>query len=379
MAATDFGAEQRVVAVGAWIAATRDIGTQLLAGTDPGMVFRLIAEEAVTLTGADLALVVMPADPEAPDSEVTELVVAYLAGAGVPDAAAAETMPVAGTSVGRAFLQRTPQRLDTFDVGVGLIDAAGPALVLPLRTTDTVAGVIVILRRTRASPFSDEQFDMMAAFADQAALAWQLAVTQRRMRELDLQTDRDRIARDLHDHVIQRLFAVGLALQGTIPRVRAPEVQQRLSQAVDALQGVIQDLHTAIFDLHGGSSGATRLRQRLDRTIAAFAESELHTTVQYSGPLSVVDAVLADHAEAVVKEAVSNAVRHADASQLTIHIDVADGLSIDVIDNGKGIPDEIAASGLANLRQRAQKANGTFTIQAVPEGGTRLRWSAPLP
>ncbi len=379
MAATDFGAEQRVVAVGAWIAATRDIGTQLLAGTDPGMVFRLIAEEAVTLTGADLALVVMPADPEAPDSEVTELVVAYLAGAGVPDAAAAETMPVAGTSVGRAFLQRTPQRLDTFDVGVGLIDAAGPALVLPLRTTDTVAGVIVILRRTRAYPFSDEQFDMMAAFADQAALAWQLAVTQRRMRELDLQTDRDRIARDLHDHVIQRLFAVGLALQGTIPRVRAPEVQQRLSQAVDALQGVIQDLHTAIFDLHGGSSGATRLRQRLDRTIAAFAESELHTTVQYSGPLSVVDAVLADHAEAVVKEAVSNAVRHADASQLTIHIDVADGLSIDVIDNGKGIPDEIAASGLANLRQRAQKANGTFTIQAVPEGGTRLRWSAPLP
>ena len=375
----DFGAEQRVVAVGAWIAATRDIGTQLLAGTDPGTVFRLIAEEAVTLTGADLALVVMPADPEAPDSEVTELVVADLASAGVPDAAAAETMPVAGTSVGRAFLQRTPQRLDTFDVDVGLIDATGPALVLPLRTTDTVAGVIVILHRTGAYPFSDEQFDMMAAFADQAALAWQLAVTQRRMRELDLQTDRDRIARDLHDHVIQRLFALGLALQGTIPRVRAPEVQQRLSQAVDDLQGVIQDIHTAIFDLHGGSSGATRLRQRLDRAIAAFAESELHTTVQYSGPLSVVDAVLADHAEAVVKEAVSNAVRHADASQLTIHIDVADGLSIDVIDNGKGIPDEITASGLANLRQRAQQASGTFTIQAVPEGGTRLHWSAPLP
>ena len=370
---------ERSQASQSWIAATRDIGTQLLAGTDPATVFRLIAEEAITLTGADLALVVMPADPEASDSEVTELVVADLAGAGVPDAAAAETMPVADTSVGRAFLQRTPQRLDTFDVDVGLIDAAGPALVLPLRTTDTVAGVIVILRRTGAYSFSDEQFDMMAGFADQAALAWQLAVTQRRMRELDVQTDRDRIARDLHDHVLQRLFAVGLALQGTIPRVRASEVQQRLSQAVDALQGVIQDIRTAIFDLHGGSSGATRLRQRLDRAIAAFAGSELHTTVQYSGPLSVVDAVLADHAEAVVKEAVSNAVRHADASQLTIHIDVADGLSIDVIDNGKGIPDEITASGLANLRQRARKANGTFTIQAVPEGGTRQRWSAPLP
>jgi signal transduction histidine kinase len=370
---------ERSQASQSWIAATRDIGTQLLGGTDPATVFRLIAEEAVTLTGADLALVGVPADPEAPDSEVTELVVADLAGAGVPDAAAAETIPVAGTSVGQAFLQRTPQRLDTFDVNGGLIDAAGPALVLPLRTTDTVAGVIVILRRTGAYPFSDAQLDMMAAFADQAALAWQLAVAQRRMRELDVLTDRDRIARDLHDHVIQRLFGVGLGLQGTIPRVRAPEVQQRLSQAVDDLQGVIQDIRTAIFDLHGGSSGATRLRQRLDRAIAAFAGSELHTTVQYCGPLSMVDTILADHAEAVVKEAVSNAVRHADASQLTIHIDVADGLSIDVIDNGKGIPDNITASGLANLRQRAQEADGTFTIQAVPEGGTRLRWSAPLP
>ena len=370
---------ERSQASQSWIAATRDIGTQLLAGTDPATVFRLVAEEAVTLTGADLALVVVPADPEAPDSEVTELVVADLAGADVPDAAAAQAMPVAGTSVGRAFLQRIPQRLDTFDVDAGLIDAAGPALVLPLRTTDTVVGVIVILRRTGAYPFSDEQLDMMAAFADQAALAWQLALTQRRMRELDVLTDRDRIARDLHDHVIGRLFAVGLMMQGTIAWVRAPEVQQRLSQAVDDLQGVIHDIRTAIFDLHGRSSGATRLHQRLDRAIAAGAGSKLNTTVEYRGPLSVVDAVLADHAEAVVQEAVSNAVQHAEAGQLTIHIDVADGLNIDVIDNGKGIPDEITESGLANLRQRAEEANGTFTIQTVPEGGTRLRWSAPLP
>jgi len=370
---------ERSQASQSWIAATRDIGTQLLAATDPATVFRLTAEQAVTLTDADLALVVVPADPEAPDSEVTKLVVADLAGADVPDAAAAQTMTVAGTSVGRAFLQRTPQRLDTFDIDSGLIDAAGPALVLPLRTTDTVAGVIVILRRMGAYPFSDEQFDMMAAFADQAALAWQLAVAQRRMREFDVLTDRDRIARDLHDHVIQRLFAIGLALQGTIPRVRAPEVQQRLSQAVDDLQGVIQDIRTAIFDLRGRSSGATRLRQRLDRAIAAFAGSQLHTTVQYSGPLLVLDALLADHAEAVVKEAVSNAVRNAHATQLTIHIDVADELTIDLINNGKGIPDEITASELASLHQRAQEANGTFTIQAVPEGGTRLRWSAPLP
>ena len=170
------------------------------------------------------------------------------------------------------------------------------------------------LRPAGAPPFSSDQLDMMSAFADQAALAWQLASAQRQMRELSILTDRDRIARDLHDHVIQRLFAVGLALQGTIPRARSPEVQQRLTGCVDDLQDVIQEIRTAIFDLHGASSGVTRLRQRLDEAVAQFATSEVRTTVQYVGPLSVVDAALADHAEAVVREAVSNAVRHADAT-----------------------------------------------------------------
>ena len=131
---------------------------------------------------------------------------------------------------------------------------------------------------------------MMAAFADQAALAWQLASAQRQMRELDILTDRDRIARDLHDHVIQRLFAVGLALQGTIPRARAPEVQQRLTDCVDDLQEVIQEIRTAIFDLHGASSGVTRLRQRLDEAIAQFARRKSGPRCSTSGPLSVIDA-----------------------------------------------------------------------------------------
>src|SRR5213075_1139979 len=161
-----------------------------------------------------------------------------------------------------------------------------------------------------------------AAFADQATLAWQLATSQRRMRELDVLADRDRIARDLHDHVIQRLFAVGLALQGAVPRARSTEVQQRLSDCVDDLQEVIQEIRTAIFDLHGASSGTTRLRQRLDEAVAQFASDELRTTLKFVGPLSVVDAALADHAEAVVREAVSNAVRHANATTLNINVNV---------------------------------------------------------
>ena len=211
---------------------------------------------------------------------------------------------------------------------------------------------------------------MMAAFADQAALAWQLATSQRRMRELDVLTDRDRIARDLHDHVIQRLFAVGLALQGTIPRARPPEVQQRLSGCVDDLQEVIQEIRTAIFDLHSAKSGTTRLRQRLDEAIDQFSSPELRTTVQFVGPLSVVDAGLADHAEAVVREAVSNAVRHANATTLTVNVKVDDDLTIEVVDNGRGISGDITGSGLTNLRRRAEDVDGAFTVEHVATGGT---------
>ena len=254
-----------------WIAATRDIATELLSGTDPATVFRLIADEALKLTGAEGTLVAVPADDEASPSEVDELVVVETAGA-LPADIGASTIAVDGTPIGRAFQDRTPVRLEKLETSTSFAAVAGPALVLPLCTAEAVAGVLVVLRRDDTRPFTAEQLDMMAAFADQAAMAWQLAISQRRMRELDVLTDRDRIARDLHDHVIQRLFAVGLALQGTIPRARSAEVEQRLSGCVDDLQAVISEIRTAIFDLHGAPSGHTRLRQRIDQAIATFAE-----------------------------------------------------------------------------------------------------------
>ena len=360
-----------------WIAATRDIATELLSGTDPATVFALIADVALKLTGAEGTLVAVPADSEAPSAEVDELVVVETAGA-VPTEMGASTIPVNETPIGRAFLERTPQRIEKLEMSTGFA-AGGPALVLPLCATEAVAGVLVALRPSGTRPFTAEQLDMMAAFADQAALAWQLATSQRRMRELDVLTDRDRIARDLHDHVIQRLFAIGLALQGTIPRARTAEVQQRLTGCVDDLQAVIQEIRTAIFDLHGASSGHIRLRQRLDEAIAQFERSDLRTRVQFLGPLSVVDATLADHAEAVVREAVSNAVRHSHATELSIEVKVADDLCIEVMDNGRGVSGDITESGVASLRRRAEQSGGTFSLENVAGGGTLLRWSAPLP
>jgi signal transduction histidine kinase len=360
-----------------WIEATRDIATQLLAGADPARVFGLIADETLKLTGADVAVVAVPADDDVPPAEVTELVIVEIAAArGTP--VAAHPVSVSKTSVGEAFLQRIPGRLDLIDVELGVLDQAGPALVLPLRAADTVAGVVIALRQRGAQPFTDEQLDMMAAFADQAAVAWQLASTQRRMRELDVLTDRDRIARDLHDHVIQRLFAVGLALQGAIPRASPVEVQQRLTDSVDDLQSIIQKIRTSIFDLHGATE-TTRLRRRLDEAVAQFAAAGVRVTVQFIGPLSVVDATLADHAEAVVREAVSNAVRHAEATTLNIRVKVEDELTIEVSDNGRGMISPANESGLRNLRQRAEDVGGEFTVGTAPGGGTALRWSAPLP
>lgn len=361
-----------------WVEATRDIGTQLLSGIDPAAVFRIVATEALKLTGAEVALVAVPADADTPMADVTELVVVEAAGATKSDMAA--SIPVLGTTVGQVFQYRTPHRGNAIAAGLeGFLDDPGPVLVLPLRATDTVAGVVITLRRRGAAPFTDEQLDMMATFSDQAALAWQLASTQRRIRELDILSDRDRIARDLHDHVIQRLFAIGLALQGTIPRTRSREAQQRLGESVDDLQEVIHEIRTAIFDLHGGSPGTTRLRQRLDEAVAQFAGPDVRTTVQIVGPLSVIESPLAEHAEAVVREAVSNAVRHGRATEVAIMINVADDLCIEVTDNGRGIDVDVEESGLINLRSRAKDSNGTFAVVKAAAGGTALRWSAPLP
>lgn len=370
---------QQAKARQSWIEATRDIATELLSGTEPATVFRLVAAEALKLTAADAALVAVPVDEDMPAADVGELLVIETVGSAVASIVG-RTIPVAGAVLREVFVNGIPRRVDRVDLeGLDELADAGPALLLPLRARGTVAGVVVVLSQGGPGAFTDEQLEMMAAFADQAALAWQLATSQRRMRELDVLTDRDRIARDLHDHVIQRLFAIGLALQGAVPHERNPEVQQRLSDVVDDLQDVIQEIRTTIYDLHGASQGITRLRQRIDAAVAQFADSGLRTSVQFVGPLSVVDSALADQAEAVVREAVSNAVRHAKASTLTVRVKVDDDLCIEVTDNGRGLPDEFTGSGLTNLRQRAEQAGGEFTLASVPgASGTVLRWSAPL-
>lgn len=359
----------------AWIEATRDIATELLSGTDPAAVFRVIAERARQLTASAVAVVAIAEDEDEEPGAVGELLVAEVTGAESVDIAALAPIPVADGPVGEAYTRRIPLCANHLDVA----GSAGPALILPLRTTETVAGVVITQREAGSAPFTDDDLSMAAAFTDQAALAWQLATTQRRMHELDVLTDRDRIARDLHDHVIQRLFAAGLALQGAIPRIRPADAAQRVEKCVDDLQDVISEIRTAIFDLHSGAAGSTRLRQRLDAALAQFTSADVRASAQYNGPLSVIEPAIADHAEAVVREAVSNAVRHGHATEIAVSVRVDDDLTVEITDNGRGFDGPITESGLANLRLRAQEYGGDLALSEAAGGGTVLRWQVPLP
>ncbi|MGW5441319.1 GAF domain-containing protein [Nocardia asteroides] len=380
----------------AWIEATRDIATEFLAGTESDRVLAHVVDHARGLTGSHQAFLASVPVPDELPGEISELVITQWTG---PDAGQDwQTVPIAGTALGDAFSRRTPLRFDDVSavtLGVEFPDAespgAGPALVLPLCTPDATLGVLVTIRPPGFAPYSDEMLELTAAFCDQAALAVRLADAQRRMRELDIVADRDRIARDLHDHVIQRLFAIGLTVQATLPKAVVPEVRQRLSTVIMDLQEVVQEIRTSIFDLHAsGPEHSAGLQQRIEMAIRRqTADIALRATIQVSGPLSVVDPQLADHAEAVVREAVSNAVRHSGADTVAIVIDVANDLTIMVTDNGWGIPNHVIRSGLRNLEQRAQEAGGQFDVRPAQrpdaEGnhpempGTQLRWSVPLP
>ncbi|UGT43375.1 GAF domain-containing sensor histidine kinase [Nocardia yamanashiensis] len=357
----------------AWIEATRDVATAFLASTDAGEVLGQVVQSVRVLTGSERAFLAVTDDEEPDDSG--ELRIARWSGPG--DGPSSGFVRTEGSAVGQVFAGGMPLRFDhpvDIDLGKPIADP-GPTLILPLRAQSRTFGVLVIVRSIAAPVFSDEILGLAAAFTDQAALAIQMAEAQRRMRELDVLTDRDRIARDLHDHVIQRLFAAGLSLQGTIARAHTPEVRQRLSDVVNDLQEVVQEIRTSIFDLHGGNDQSTRLR--LEQVIARHtADTGIRGTLRVSGPLSVVSPVLADHAEAVVREAVSNAVRHSGAQTLSVTIEVADDLTIVVADDGRGIPDDVIRSGLTNLARRAEEMGGTFAI--LGGDGTRLRWSAPL-
>lgn len=366
-----------------WLEATRDVATDLLAGGTPEEILELVTERALKLTGAACAFVALPEDPDLPCREVGQLSIAAATGERADDLRE-QRLPLHSSRAAQVFrhgrtvaLERLP---DDFlpDTNTDW----GPALVLPLVVGDEVIGLLTAVQPAGSRPLDPAVQAMMSVIANQAALALQLAETQQRMRELDVVADRDRIARDLHDHVIQRLFAVGLGLQGTLQRARSPEVKARLGETIEDLQSIVQEIRHSIFDLHSNASAtSTDYRKHLHSIVTELtAETELRTTVRLAGPLTVLMPPLSDDVEAALREAVSNVVRHAHATTLSVELRVNDEVTLEVTDDGIGLAPEIdRRSGLANLTARAQRAGGSCRITGNPTGGTVLHWSAPLP
>jgi signal transduction histidine kinase len=257
---------------------------------------------------------------------------------------------------------------------------------MPLGRGGATRGVLLVARYRGRPRFSDVEVGMAATFADHAAIALELSDARADQQRMVLLEDRDRIARDLHDHVIQRLFAAGLSIQRVTASIRDPAEVRRLSEVVDEIDETIRQIRTTIFRLRGPlSSAATPLREQLLTVIDASATGlGFAPTVRFIGPLdSTVPVQLVDDTVAVVREALSNVTKHAAAGAVDIVIGVEDGrLLVTVADDGAGMRELAGTSGLANLRSRAERHGGTFTVtspaDAVRNKGTQLTWTIPL-
>ncbi|MEE2852204.1 MAG: GAF domain-containing sensor histidine kinase [Actinomycetota bacterium] len=365
-----------------WMEASREITTALLSRSEPHhRPLQLIAERARVLTGAEQAIVLVPADADAADDDADTLVVSAAVGLHASDVLG-QRVPVDGSTSGAVYRSGEPLITEELQYPIQAFTDVGqrPAIVMPLRARDEVVGVIAIARGAEQPPFNESYLDLVSDFATHAAIALVLASAREDARQLAILAERERIAHDLHDHVIQRLFAAGMNLQGTLARARSPEVAERLNRTLDDLQTIIEEIRTTIFALKDPIAASGDFRRRIQRVVADLTENrDLVATVRLDGPTTAIGTELADHAEAVATEAVSNALRHAGASRLTVDVSVADTFTLDVVDDGCGIPaGNTRHSGLANMKRRAEQLGGTCEITSAPGGGTRVHWVAPL-
>ena len=369
-----------------WIQASAEVTTRLLSGSEPGEVLAGITRQARELSGADLAVLALP------DEEGRRLTIAYADGDGA-DAIRGLMLPPGESLSGRVLATGEPLTTTDFaaderasQAARGAMSQIGPAVVFPLGAPGNVRGVLTVGRRHGASPFPQTQADVVALFAAQAGVALELAASRAEAERLSLYEDRDRIARDLHDLVIQRLYATGMSLEGTMPMITRPEVASRITNAVDAMDETIKDIRATIFALQAhDAAGQPNLRGDIvvlveEMTpVLGFAPS-LRLGAGLGAPVSPE---LAGQVLAALREALSNAARHADARQVDVTVDVApDGmLTVLVIDDGAGIPAGAHRSGLRNLAERAENLGGKLGLSpadpTAPTPGTRLEWRVP--
>lgn len=249
----------------------------------------------------------------------------------------------------------------------------------PMQRTPGDYGAIVLTHVDRPM-WEPDEIAGLAGVARVASLAVAYAEQQQLAREMEKLEDRHRIARDLHDHVIQRLFAIGMSLQTM--QAAPDQFEVRIAQVIDDLDATIAQIRTSIFDLQSASihGEATTLRRKaLDVVAELGRHAPIVPSVSFVGPVdTLVPDRLAPHIEAVLREGLSNALRHSGGDRINVRIVADDVLTVEISDNGSGIAAEVGYRGLHNLMKRADECDGVFTVDTRPGEGTTLLWEAPL-
>jgi signal transduction histidine kinase len=363
-----------------WLRASGEVTRRLLSGAATDDVLAEVTTQALEMSGADLVALAVPT------ADRHNLVIQYTAGQGAREALGL-VLPVEASISGAVLSTGEAVTLDDFghddrvDPAARLHMPLGPAIILPLGAPGDVRGVFTVGRGHGSLPLAPQAVEMVTTFAAQAGIALELAEHRRDAERLAVLQDRDRIARDLHDLVIQRLYATGMSLQGAMPLIGRPEASDRVSSAVDALDETIREIRSTIFSLQArGEPKQHGLRAKiLDVVEEMTAALGFAPSLRLVGPLDdAVPAGTGEHLLRALREALSNAARHAAASRLDVTVEVSSGLSLRVVDNGRGIGKGSRRSGLANLTDRAAELGGELHLSVPPGGGTQLDWRVPV-
>jgi signal transduction histidine kinase len=363
-----------------WLRASSEVTRRLLAGAAVDEVLGFVTEQTLEMTGADLVVLALP------DASRRQLIVTHAAGAGAQRTLGL-VLPAAASVSGEVLASGQPITVEDFRNDERVARAArenldlGPATIFPLGAAGHARGVMTIGRHPGAMPLPRAAVDLVTTFAAQAAIGLELAERRSDAERLTVFEDRDRIARDLHDLVIQRLYASGMKLQGTMPMIDRPAVEERVSSVVEDLDITIKDIRKAIFALQARGKAAPVLRDEVMDVIEEMTEPMgMTSSLRLTGQLD--DGVPGDIGEDMLhalREALSNAARHGKATSAEVKIGAGSELSLLVRDNGSGITDTSRRSGLANLAQRAEHYGGTLKVGPAEGGGTELHWRVPLP
>ncbi|OQR60725.1 two-component system sensor kinase [Streptomyces maremycinicus] len=368
-----------------WIDGSVAVTTALLSGGDTHDALQVVAEQARGLSGSAAGVVLLPADEGgleivavAADRPSTML------GEVVPPDSEIIAELLRGQAVFVVDAAGDPRTLTASTRGYG------PIMLLPLRSDARVLGALAMLRARGQRPFGEDERAAAVQFASQAALALVMAEAQHDRERLAVFEDRDRIARDLHDLVVQRLFTTGLMLEGAQRGSVVPEVREGVGKAVEELDVTLQEIRTAVFALQQGSAEApaglcTRVLREIGTAAVPLGFEPSH---RFVGPVdTLVGDLTGTNLVAALREALSNAFRHARASRVEVVVDATatlpdgrPGVRLTVADDGSGIPDGGRRSGLRNLRRRAEALGGDSTHGPGigPDGaGTTVVWQAP--